>query len=221
MGTEAYMQNAVLKILLIEDSAEDAQLVREMLDDYGDNYVLKRADRLSSGLILLEEESFDVVLLDLGLPDSSGFDALTHIRNQAPALPVIVLTGLSDETLAVKAISMGAQDYLVKGNFDADSLYRVVRYSIERQRLETERERLIRELQEALSKVRQLSGLLPICASCKQIRDDKGYWTQVEVYMSEHTEIDFTHTVCPECTKKLYPEYYDAIWGNTEKKTDK
>jgi DNA-binding NtrC family response regulator len=214
------MQNAVLKILLIEDSAQDAQLVREMLDDRGDNFVLKRSDRLSSGLRLLEEDSFDVVLLDLGLPDSNGIDALTNIRNQAPALPIIVLTGLSDETLAVKAISLGAQDYLVKGNFDADSLYRTISYSIERQRLETDRERLILELQEALSKVKQLSGLLPICASCKKIRDDKGYWTQVEVYMREHTEIDFTHTICPECTKKLYPEYYEAIWGGKEKKTD-
>ncbi len=212
---------AVQSIMLIEDSAEDAQLVREMLDDRGYIYVLKRTDRLSSGLRLLEEESFDVVLLDLGLPDSAGFDALTQIRNQAPQLPIIILTGLSDEALAVKAISLGAQDYLVKGNFAADALYRSISHSIERQRLETERERLILELQEALSKVKQLSGLLPICASCKQIRDDKGYWTQVEVYMSEHTEIDFTHTVCPECTKKLYPEYYDAIWGDKGKKPDK
>ena len=192
-----------------------------MLEDRGYDYVLKRTDRLSSGLRLLEEESFDVVLLDLGLPDSAGFDALTQIRNQAPPLPIIILTGLSDEALAVKAISLGAQDYLVKGNFATDALYRSISHSIERQRLETERERLILELQEALSKVKQLSGLLPICASCKQIRDDKGYWTQVEVYMSEHTEIDFTHTVCPECTKKLYPEYYDAIWGDKGKKPDK
>ena len=211
----------VLRILLIEDSAEDAQLVLEMLDDRGYDYVLKRTDRLSSGLRLLEEEFFNVVLLDLGLPDSAGFDALTQIRNQAPPLPIIILTGLSDEALAVKAISLGAQDYLVKGNFATDALYRSISHSIERQRLETERERLILELQEALSKVKQLSGLLPICASCKQIRDDKGYWTQVEVYMSEHTEIDFTHTVCPECTKKLYPEYYDAIWGDKGKKPDK
>jgi DNA-binding NtrC family response regulator len=213
--------SAVLNIMLIEDSAEDAQLVREMLDYRGYNHVLKRTDRLSSGLRLLEEESFDVVLLDLGLPDSAGFDALSQIRHQAPPLPIIILTGLSDEALAVKAISLGAQDYLVKGNFAADALYRAISYSIERQRLETERERLILELQEALSKVKQLSGLLPICASCKQIRDDKGYWTQVEVYMREHTEIDFTHTVCPECTKKLYPEYYDAIWGDKGKKPDK
>ena len=116
---------AVQSIMLIEDSAEDAQLVREMLDDRGYIYVLKRTDRLSSGLRLLEEESFDVVLLDLGLPDSAGFDALTQIRNQAPPLPIIILTGLSDEALAVKAISLGAQDYLVKGNFAADALYRL------------------------------------------------------------------------------------------------
>ena len=206
--------------MLIEDSTEDAELIQEMLDNLGGNNVLKRANRLSSGLGLIMEESFDVVLLDLGLPDSTGLSALPQIRNQKPELPVIVLTGLSDETLALEAISLGAQDYLVKGNFDADSLLRAIRYSIERQRLETERERLIRELQETLSKVKQLSGLLPICSSCKNIRDDEGYWTQVEVYMREHTEIDFTHTICPECTKKIYPEYYDAIWGNEEKKTD-
>jgi DNA-binding NarL/FixJ family response regulator len=210
------MQNDFPKILLIEDSTEDAELIRLMLADHDGNEAIKRADRLSSGLRLLEVESIEVILLDLGLPDSVGLDALSQIRNQAPGVPVIVLTGLSDEALAVKAISLGAQDYLVKGKFHADSLPRAICYSIERQKLETERERLIHELQEALSKVKQLSGLLPICASCKKIRDDAGYWTQVEVYMRENTEIDFTHTVCPECTKKLYPEYYDAIWGGEE-----
>ena len=213
------MRNTTLRIIIIEDSEEDAELIQEMLDHHVDNKVLKRTDRLSSGLKLLKEESFDVVLLDLGLPDSNGLDAVSQIQTQAPELPVIVLTGLSDEVLAVKAISLGAQDYLVKGRFDVNSLHRAIRYSIERQRLETERETVIHDLQEALSKVKQLSGLLPICASCKKIRDDEGYWTQVEVYMREHTDIDFTHTVCPECTKRLYPEYYDTIWKNADKKT--
>lgn len=215
------MKNAILKIMLIEDSTEDAELIQEMLDGLSNNNVLKRADRLSLGLKLLKEEAFDVVLLDLGLPDNDGLYALQQIRNQEPGLPVIVLTGLADETFAMEAISLGAQDYLVKGSFFDNMLHRAISYSIERQRLDTERERLILELQETLSKVKQLSGLLPICSSCKKIRDDEGYWTQVEVYMREHTEIDFTHTVCPECTKKLYPEYYDAIWGRQEKKTDK
>ena len=70
--------------------------------------------------------------------------------------------------------------------------------------VEKDRERLIRELQEALSKVKKLSGFLPICASCKRIRDDQGYWNQIEAYISEHSEIDFSHGICPECAQKLY-----------------
>ncbi len=72
---------------------------------------------------------------------------------------------------------------------------------------EREREKLITELNDVLADVKKLSGLLPICASCKRIRDDKGYWTQVESYIKRHSEADFTHGVCPECMKKLYPEF--------------
>ena len=71
---------------------------------------------------------------------------------------------------------------------------------------EEEREKLIRELQEALAKVKTLTGLLPICASCKKIRDDKGYWNQIEVYIRDHSEAEFSHGICPDCMKKLYPD---------------
>jgi len=81
---------------------------------------------------------------------------------------------------------------------------------IERKRAETELAKLVVELQEALSKVKTLSGLLPICASCKKIRDDQGYWTQVEVYVRQHSDADFTHSICPECAAKLYPGLYDG-----------
>ena len=70
--------------------------------------------------------------------------------------------------------------------------------------------KLVNELQDALKKVKTLSGLLPICASCKKIRDDSGYWTQVEVYVRDHTEADFTHSICPDCAKKLYPDLYST-----------
>jgi two-component system cell cycle sensor histidine kinase/response regulator CckA len=73
---------------------------------------------------------------------------------------------------------------------------------------EEERERLIRELQDALANIKTLKGLLPICYSCKQIRDDKGYWNQIDTYVREHTEAEFTHGICPACAKKLYPDYY-------------
>jgi PAS domain S-box-containing protein len=76
----------------------------------------------------------------------------------------------------------------------------------DRHRLEAERERLIQELQAALARVKLLSGLLPICAGCKQIRDDKGHWSQVESYIQKHSEATFTHGLCPDCFKKYYPE---------------
>ena len=76
----------------------------------------------------------------------------------------------------------------------------------ERKRSEEERERLIVELQEALARIKTLSGLLPICSSCKKIRDDKGYWSQIETYIRDHTEADFSHGLCPVCADELYPE---------------
>ena len=76
----------------------------------------------------------------------------------------------------------------------------------ERVKIQKEREKLIEELQEALEKVRTLSGLLPICAHCKKVRDDKGYWSQIEKYIQEHSEARFSHGICPECAKELYPE---------------
>ncbi len=81
----------------------------------------------------------------------------------------------------------------------------IVRDISERKRMEEEKEELIRQLQDALSRVKKLSGLLPICASCKKIRDDKGYWNQIETYIRAHSEADFSHGICPECAKKLYP----------------
>jgi DNA-binding NtrC family response regulator len=75
----------------------------------------------------------------------------------------------------------------------------------QRKSAEAEREMLIAELREALARVKQLSGLLPICASCKKIRDDKGYWRQIEAYIRDHSEADFSHGICPDCARELYP----------------
>lgn len=84
----------------------------------------------------------------------------------------------------------------------------VARDVTERKRMEVEREKLILELKEALLRVRTLSGLLPICSSCKKIRDDDGRWQPLEDYVREHSEAEFTHTICPECAKKTYPNYF-------------
>jgi len=83
----------------------------------------------------------------------------------------------------------------------------IIRDISERKLAEHERDRLIRELQEALARVKNLSGLLPICASCKKIRDEHGLWYSLEIYIRNHSEADFSHGICPDCRKRLYPEH--------------
>ncbi len=87
----------------------------------------------------------------------------------------------------------------------------------ERKRVETDRERLVVELQNALAQVKTLGGLLPICSGCKKTRDDKNYWHQVDSYISEHTNATFTHGMCPDCIKKWYPELEEAVPANPTK----
>jgi len=156
----------------------------------------------------MESDNVQLILLDLGLPDSKGFDTFKKIHDKVPDLPIIVMTGLNDENIALETMRMGAQDYLVKGQVNANMLIRAMRYAIERKKLEIEREKLIEKLTEALEKIKTLRGLIPICSFCKKIRDDKGYWNQIEVYVRDHSGADFSHSICPDCAKKHYPHLY-------------
>ncbi len=130
------IQDAKLNILLIEDNPGDARLIREMLSEVKTTTVnLEYAETLQAGLERLGEGGIDVVLLDLSLPDSEGFETFLKVQEETQELPIIVLTGLDDETLAVKAVQKGAQDYLVKGKIEGSLLVRAARYAIERQRM--------------------------------------------------------------------------------------
>jgi PAS domain S-box-containing protein len=105
-------------------------------------------------------------------------------------------------------IDVAVDAVLLWGRGAADDLLQVALVDVtERRRVEAEKGRLVRELEASLANVKRLSGLLPICASCKRIRDDRGYWQQVEAYVSDHSEAEFSHGVCPECANKLYPEF--------------
>jgi signal transduction histidine kinase len=126
-----------MRVLLIEDNEDDALIIRETLNEIrGTPFDLEWANRLSIGLERLNEGGVDVILLDLGLPDSQGLETLSKANDQAPEVPIVVLTGLADETLGVKAVQEGAQDYLVKGQVDGNLLVRALRYAIERKRAE-------------------------------------------------------------------------------------
>ncbi len=144
-----------IKVLLIEDDTYYVDVIREMLDYASVPFFdLVRAARLSEGLQRLSSEKFDVVLLDLGLPDSRGLETFERLQDRASELPIIVLSGLSDEDVAVDAVRSGAQDYLIKGQVNADLLARAIRYAIERKRAKEKIQRHNRELT-ALNEIAQ------------------------------------------------------------------
>jgi PAS domain S-box-containing protein len=104
----------------------------------------------------------------------------------------------------IRPVEVYSGPIIIKGK---KILYSIIHDISQRKKAEAEKERLIQELQEALSKIKTLSGFLPICSSCKKIRDDQGYWQQIESYIRDHSEAEFSHGICPDCAKKLYPTY--------------
>lgn len=147
----------IIRVLLIENNPEDAQLIREMLAKArGARFDLECADRLSTGMKRLARGGIDVVLLDLSLPDSRGLNTFHRLYAQIPQAPIIVLSVPEDEELAVNAVRKGAQDYLVKGQVDSNLLLRAVRYAIERRRMLAELEQGVRELQASETRFRNI-----------------------------------------------------------------
>jgi len=123
--------------LLVEDSPSDADLLQEHLVEVSfERFVVTHVTRLEDALTQLHAAAFDVVLLDLTLPDSCGVETCSRLQSQAPDVPVVVLTGVSDQQLAVEAVRHGVQDYLIKGQTDARQIARAIRYAIERQQME-------------------------------------------------------------------------------------
>jgi signal transduction histidine kinase len=138
---EASHDESTLRVLLIEDNPADARLIELMLEEEQrltsgpTQFELVRAERLSAAIERLAQAIFDVLLIDLSLPDSRGIETVAQVRAVAPHLPVVVLTGLDDEVIGTRAVQQGAQDYLVKGRIDRQLLVRALRYAVERHRL--------------------------------------------------------------------------------------
>ncbi len=149
------MTTPTVKIILIEDSVEDARLVQLMLARVGRSnasrlkFDLTHVDYLEEGIKRLSSQPFELILLDLSLPDSNGFETFSTVYALAPDVPIVVLSGFNDEDLAVKAVNAGAQDYLVKGQIAPKLLARSIRHSIERHRMRMELEKYIAERKQA------------------------------------------------------------------------
>ncbi len=152
------MDDRPIKVLLIEDSIFATRLTQKMLSEAKSvlfDVELKCADRLSVGLEHLTDEEIDIVLLDLTLPDSRGLSTFIRVQNHTPKMPIVVMSGLEDEKLAIESVQKGAQDYLVKGRVDGNLLKRSILYAIERKRAEEE----LRDAQEQLARKEKLAVL--------------------------------------------------------------
>lgn len=195
---------ADLRILVVDDDEVDRLRVQRTLRQVPEWRVkVDVAVDLASGIQAARQIPYNCVLLDFHLPDGDApqfLAAFPHGGEDAP--PIIIQTVLDHETTALNALAGGAQDYLVKGRFDAVTLRRSIHYAMQRHSWLSERNRLVRELQSALAKVRTLEGLLPTCAWCNSIRSSSGAWMSFESYIKEHTDATCSHGICPSCAKK-------------------
>ena len=130
-------KNQLKRLLLVEDNAGDARLLREMFNEEGSPPTeLTHVMTLSDAERYLAERAVDAILLDLGLPDAQGLSAVRRAQAAAPRVPLVVLTGLDDESVAAQALQEGAQDYLIKGQIETRGLLRALRYAIERKTMD-------------------------------------------------------------------------------------
>ncbi|MFQ5575485.1 MAG: ANTAR domain-containing response regulator [Anaerolineae bacterium] len=198
--------NQKIRVLIAEDDYLVSKMIRGLLDKIGYTIIGEASDGLEA-VELTQRLKPDVILMDIKMPDIDGIEATRRIQECCPT-PIVALTAFDTQKLVKRASEVGFGAYLVKPS-NAPEMERAVTIAMARFDDMKELRRLNRELKDALVKVKTLSGLLPICASCKKIRDDQGYWQQVEIYIRDHSEAEFSHGLCPDCARTLYPGYFE------------
>lgn len=207
------MTQKQIRVLIAEDDFLVSEMVQGIIEDLG--YVVAgKAGDGQQAIDMTQTLRPDIILMDIEMPDINGIEAARRIRDSCPT-PVVILTAYETPALLKEASQAGVGAYLVKpphiSTLERAMTIALARFEdmMELDRLNVELQLRNAELETALAKVKLLSGLLPICASCKKIRDDEGYWQQIEVYIREHSEAQFSHGICPECMVKLYPEFIE------------
>jgi len=194
VNTEA---NQTARILVVEDEVIVSADLQDQLIKLG-YQVAGAAVAGEEAIAKAHQLTPDLVLMDIMLKgEMDGIEAAKQIRDSL-RVPVIFLTANSNDSVLERAKVSEPFGYLLKP-FDHRSLKSNIEMALYKGRMDREREELIRQLQEALSQVKTLAGLLPICAWCKNVRDDQGYWMRVEEYIQDHSDAKFSHGLCPDC----------------------
>ncbi len=194
-----------MQILIAEDDLTARTILVDMLNNEGYE-VIAKTNGADAWKDLQKPDAPRLVLLDWMMPELSGIEVVHRVRGLQTERPpyIIMLTIKGEKADIIAGLNAGANDYLPKP-FDFGELRARVEVGRRMVEMQDTLGSKIVELQKASAQIKTLRGIIPICASCKKIRDDKGYWNQVEVYVRDHTEADFSHGMCPECAIKLYP----------------
>lgn len=210
-----------MAILIVDDSPDQHLLLRSILAKAGHADV-RTVSSAHAAFAILNIDSdhssaeIDLILMDVLMPDVDGVTACRQIKRTGHLsdIPIIMVTANNDLTNLKEAFSAGAMDYINKPVNSVELLARVASALTLKKEMdcrkarEAELRRSNEDLQRALTEVKVLRGLIPICASCKKIRNDGGFWQQLEEYLGEHSEAEFSHGLCQPCIKKLYPGVY-------------
>lgn len=188
-----------MKVLIAEDSLISRRVLQETLPKWGYEVVVTADGREAWG-VLQAPGAPSLAILDWVMPGMDGIEVCRRVRGatQHAATYLILLTARDAREDLLVGLEAGADDYLTKP-FDFEELRVRLQVGVRVVELQQRLAERVRELEQALSRVKQLQGLLPICAHCKKIRDDKNYWQQVETYIVQHSEATFTHGICPTC----------------------
>ncbi len=206
-----------LKILVAEDDVISRKLVTSSLQKWG--YTVTAVEDGGKAWAQVQSDLPHLAIIDWMMPEMDGIELCRKIRKLKCDYYtyIIILTSLSELENIVSGLDAGADDYMTKP-FNLKELRARINVGLRVINLEANLNHHVRKLQEALNKVEILQGLLPICCYCKKVRDDKNYWQQVETYISNHSELQFSHGVCPECFEKyLKPQIEKAEQESKQK----
>lgn len=191
-----------MKILIAEDDLTSRRILEAILAKW--NYeVIATGDGLEAWQALQTENAPPIAIIDWMMPGMDGVDFCRKIRQTQTLTPtyIILLTSKAQQEDVVAGLEAGANDYIRKP-FEREELRARIQVGERVVELQTALADRVKMLEEAIVKIKTLQGLLPICSYCKKIRNDQDYWQQIETYVAEHTQAEFTHGICPDCLEK-------------------